>query len=109
VLTQLTKEKDSGRIFTRLEWGEYFTWAAAPQFKVFMDGRIEIYPDKVWNEYKAVSTGQDWAKILAAYDVDVLVLDTSYSNQRELLAKVDNSPAWRRVFQGRKAVLYLRR
>ena len=36
------------RVFTRLEWGEYLDWAAHPKARVFMDGRIEIYPDDVW-------------------------------------------------------------
>jgi hypothetical protein len=76
---------------------------------VFMDGRIEIYPDDVWREYEAVTTGQNWPPILDRYDVDVLVLDTSYPAQARLLAEVENSPAWERVFQARTAVVFVRR
>jgi hypothetical protein len=74
-----------------------------------MDGRIEIYPDNVWNEYKAVTLGNDWEKILDAYQVDALVLDSEFHDRTGLLAKVEKSPAWQNVFQQRGAVLFLRR
>jgi hypothetical protein len=99
----------TGRIYTRFEWGEYFTWAASPGFKVFMDGRIEIFPDKVWQEYEAVTTGRDWARILDGYNVDVLVLDSAYPAQAKLLAEVEKSPVWEQVLQARTAWLYCRR
>ncbi len=57
VLERLVQHKDTGRVFTRFEWAEYLTWAASPRFPVFMDGRIEIYPDKVWQEYETLTTG----------------------------------------------------
>ena len=41
----------SGKIFTKLEWGEYLGWRGYPNWKVNIDGRIEIYPDKVWSRY----------------------------------------------------------
>jgi hypothetical protein len=107
VLGQLNKNRGQGRIFTRFEWGEYFTVAAHPRFSVFMDGRIEIYPDKVWKEYEAVTTGQDWEKILDAYEVNTLILDRDYHEGTGLLAKVNKSTVWVPVFQGKNAVLYV--
>lgn len=109
VLARLTTDKPTGRIYTRFEWGEYVTWAGAPRYTVFMDGRIEIYPDNVWKEYEAVTIGRDWVPVLDAYQVDALILDTDYPAQTRLLAEVERSPGWTRVFQARSAVLYLRK
>src|SRR5207247_1118828 len=54
-----------GRLFCRFEWGEYLSWALTPRYTVFMDGRIEIFPDEVWSQYTAVTCGRtDWAEIL---------------------------------------------
>src|SRR2546428_553632 len=39
--------RDGGRIFSRFEWSEYLGWALTPRYTVFMDGRIEIFPDEV--------------------------------------------------------------
>src|SRR5439155_14049747 len=44
-----------GRIFSRLEWGEYLGWSLAPDgYTIFMDGRMELYPDELWAEYMAL-------------------------------------------------------
>jgi hypothetical protein len=109
ILERVLHERGAGRIFTRFEWGEYFTWAADRRVSVFMDGRIEIYSDKVWSEYKALTTGQDWAPILDGYHVGALILDSDYHARTGLLAKVADSPKWVKVLQAGKALLYLRR
>ncbi len=107
---KLLEHGQAGNVFSRLEWGEYLGWTAAPRFKVFMDGRIEIFPDKVWQEYAAVTQGdKEWPDILDRYGVAALVLDADFHARTGLLEKVDGSPGWRRVFKMRNAVLYLRK
>lgn len=97
----------SGRIFARLEWGEYLGWALAPQYKVFIDGRIEIFPDNVWAQYCAVTSARaDWQQILDAYGVDYLVLDESY--HFDLLPQVRQSPRWHEAHRAGSAVLFER-
>ena len=66
-------------MFSRFEWGEYLSWSYSPEFRVFMDGRIEIFPDEVWHQYadvtcRAGGLGED----LDDYHVDALVLDSDY-------------------------------
>jgi hypothetical protein len=101
-------EQGARRIFTRFAWGEYLGWALSPQTTVFMDGRIEIFPDEVWQQYAAVTRGRsDWEDILAGYDVDCLVLDASgYDGQ--LLAFVEQSSRWREAARKGNAVVFLR-
>jgi hypothetical protein len=102
-------ENDGGRIFSRFEWSEYLGWALAPRYTVFMDGRIEIFPDEVWREYAALTRGRaDWQELLDRYDVDYLLLDTS-GYHAELLPQVERSPSWEPVFQAGDAVLFARR
>jgi hypothetical protein len=99
-----------GRIFSRFEWGEYLTWALSPHYTVFMDGRIEVYPDEVWAQYTAVTRGADgWAEILDRYRVDYLLLDAPYHADTGLLPRVEQSAAWQRAFQAGDAVLFVRR
>ena len=74
-----------------------------------MDGRIEIYPEAVWDKYMTVTFGREkWQQILDEYQVDYLILDTNYHDKTGLLDRVGASPAWRKVFQSRTAVLYAR-
>ncbi|MCI0739568.1 MAG: hypothetical protein L0Y72_11025 [Gemmataceae bacterium] len=98
-----------GRVFSRFEWGEYLSWSAWPDYKVFMDGRIEIYPDPVWQEYADITLGKErWQRILEQYRVDALILDEDYHAQTGLLPLVLRSPHWQRVAQSRNALLFVR-
>ena len=109
VLQRVSAHPGTGRIFTRFEWGDYFTWAADQRFTVFMDGRIEIFPDQVWKEYESITRGQDWQHLLDTYHVDAMVLDSDYHARTGLLEKVKASPAWVHTFESNTAQLYLRK
>jgi hypothetical protein len=107
---RLRERRPNGRIFSRFEWGEYLGWSLAPDYKVFMDGRIEIYSDRVWGEYSAVTRGRaDWQDILDGYGVDCLLLDTAGGYHAELLPQVERSPEWERAFESGRVVVFLRR
>jgi hypothetical protein len=101
-------DRTGGRVFSRFEWGEYLGWSLEPRgYTVFMDGRIEIFPDEVWNQYSAITRGRaDWEEILDRYQVDTLLLDSTYHT--DLLPQVERSPDWKRAGEAGKAVLYLR-
>jgi hypothetical protein len=96
------------RLFARLEWGEYFSFALSPGWKVFMDGRIEIIPADVFTEYETVTAGRPgWSAILQRYRVGCLVLDRSGLN-RALIAEVQRDPAWRETLRAGDAVVFER-
>jgi hypothetical protein len=98
-----------GRVFSRFEWGEYLAWTGAPRFPVFIDGRIEIYPDDVWEEYLRLTQGKKgWDKILDAHGVDYLVLDANY-HADGLLPHIEQSPSWRQALRIDEILLYERR
>jgi hypothetical protein len=106
---KLRQEDGKGRIFSRFEWGEYFGWSLAPQYKIFMDGRIEIYPDDVWQDFSAITRGRaDWEKVLDRYGVDYLVLDSSGFNA-DLLPQVRESDLWEELAASGNAILFRKR
>jgi hypothetical protein len=108
VADRLHAEGRRGRIFTRFAWGEYLTWSLGPNYTVFMDGRIEIIPDRIWEQYVAVNAGRaDWQDILLSYDVDYLLLDTG-GHHRDLLPLVERSCSWRQIYACGDAVLFVR-
>lgn len=98
-------------LFCRFEWGEYLSWALRPDdYLIFADGRIEIYPDKVWSDYLAVADGRaDWQEILDRYQVNSLVLNTKPTGHAGALRPlVEHSKKWRQVCEHGEAVLFLR-
>jgi hypothetical protein len=105
----LRQEAPTGRVFTRFAWGEYFGWSLNPRYTVFMDGRIEIIPNRVWEEYGSVTRGRtNWEEILDAYKVDVLVLDAG-AYHHDLLPLVKQSPHWQETFHQGNVVVFARR
>jgi hypothetical protein len=107
-LAKVTAKLGEGerRVFSRFEWGEYLGWALAGRGTVFMDARIEIFPDPVWQEYAAVTRGRaDWQAILDRYHVDALVLDRDY--HADLLAQMKGS-GWTQTFESGPVLLFER-
>lgn len=94
----LRSEERRGRVFTRFAWAEHLGWELSPHFHMFMDGRIEIIPDNIWDEYTAVTRGRaDWEEILQSHAIDLLVLDAgAYHSQ--LLPFVQRSNHWELAF-----------
>jgi hypothetical protein len=95
VADRLRETGSRGNLFTRFAWGEYLGWSLSPDYPVFMDARIEIYPDDVWAQYDAVTRGRaDWQRILDRYGVVWLVLDGRSGYHAGLLEQVRRSPDW---------------
>ncbi len=111
----LKGQKAGARLYAKLEWGEFLGWSQWNDSRVFMDGRIEIYPNEVWDEYWAIHNARaDWQDVLDRYGVDFLVLDTkgTYKDLLQTLAKADEKPQtarWREVYKKGVVVIYARR
>ena len=94
------------RLFSDIGYSSYIEWAA-PQQKVFMDTRLELYPTTEVLDYQDLSSGRHVEALLAAYDFDALLLSRAY--QRPLIEDVTASSAWDAVHSDSESVLFLRR
>ncbi|MBN2147681.1 MAG: hypothetical protein JW726_09850 [Anaerolineales bacterium] len=104
----LLDEKLPGAVFHASSFGSYMIWAAYPEYQVFIDPRIELYPLEQWQTYLAVNSVQPgWEDELAQYDVQTLFL--SPSEQVMLIAAASASPAWEMVYQDSAAVIFTHR
>ncbi|HEX4124792.1 MAG TPA: hypothetical protein VHY37_08715, partial [Tepidisphaeraceae bacterium] len=96
-----------GRVFTRLEWGDYLSFAAHGADPVFMDGRIELYPDSLWKQYLQITAGRgDFERILDRWAVDYLILDAQY--HATLLKQIGRNGSWKTVWRSGQVVLLTR-
>jgi hypothetical protein len=93
-------------VFTSEVYGSW-TEFSAPQLPVFVDPRIELFPDQVWNDYFKVSDGREgWDKVLARWDVDVVILHPAWAGG--LMAVISHDPAWRLLARTSEGVAYVR-
>ena len=86
--------------------GSYLIWAA-PEVPVFIDTRIELYPNEQWDDYVALFQARyDWEAILERYGADTLLLERQKASP--LIAAAAASPSWRELYGDDQAVIYQR-
>jgi hypothetical protein len=97
-----------GPVFHDIAYGSYLIWAGQPDYPVFVDPRIELYPYKHWLDYIAVSNAQgDWENKLAAHSIRLLLLD--YQLQRPLIQASLSTAGWLLVYSDTTSVLIVKR
>jgi hypothetical protein len=74
------------RLLVAQPWASWFEFAM-PDLAVAVDSRVEIFPDRVWADYFAVTQGAgDWNEILSSWDPALIVTDDGSFSAR-LVAK----------------------
>jgi hypothetical protein len=96
-----------GRIFASEVYGSWIEFSA-PDHPVFVDPRIELFPQDVWDDYFAVEDGrQGWNSTLDRWGVDVLILHPTWA--AGLLAVIRDDRDWRLIAENTDGVVYARR
>ena len=98
----------SPQVFHDMAFGSYLMWAAQPDYKVFVDSRIELYPEEIWDDYWSITSAQsNWKTLLNQYQVNTLMLEPE--KQALLIAAARSSPMWELVYDGKDAVIFKRK
>lgn len=96
-----------GPIFNEMGFGSYLIWEASPDYPVFVDPRIDLYPATLWADYLKISSAQyDWENLLAKYNIQTLML--SPRNQPQLVEAAEISPGWQNVYADATTVFFIR-
>ena len=97
----------AGRLFQPLEWGSYLSWHLYPQVTIFTDGRIDSFPDPVWNDYVRIGNAEEgWESLLDSYRIDCVVWDPRLSPR--LPAALRSSGRWEQVGSDSVCVVFRR-
>jgi hypothetical protein len=103
----LLEQLPAGQLFNSMSFGSYLIWAAHPQYQVFVDSRIELFPEKVWMDYLNISNANgNWESLLGEYGVNTLVL--SPVEQPALINAVPLSGQWQMIYQDAVATIFIR-
>jgi len=103
----LRKRGYTGRCYNPMEWGAYITYCLDPQVKVFIDGRVDFFPDDVWQKYEDVwRLHQDRARILDSYHVNLVIWSRRFVS--DLPAALEQSDEWRLVYRDEVGVVFAR-
>ncbi|MBI2755693.1 MAG: hypothetical protein HYX52_03185 [Chloroflexi bacterium] len=106
-LAEALSAMDSRAIFNESTWGGYIDFALWPKQRAFVDGRIELYPQAVWDDYVALTYPvAGWQSIADRYRFDALVLDRRLTP--ELMQAAAASLAWRPVYEDERGIIFQR-
>ena len=94
-----------GNMFNNDEIGDYVIYWLYPRYKVFMDGRLDMYGEPIIKEYyKVVGIEQGWKDVLDKYDISYIFYYTDSVLVRHLLT----DEGWRQIYSDNVASIFLR-
>jgi hypothetical protein len=93
------------RIFVYYDWGGYAIWKLYPEYRVFVDGRADLYGDDLLRQFKtALQIRTGWRDVLDSWKVEAVLLPPSCALAQALLL----DPNWHVAFSDSKAIILLR-
>lgn len=101
----MKKEKISGNMFNNDEFGDYIIYASWPEYKVFFDGRSDMYGVKRMKEYiKVVRIEQGWDEVLKKYNINWIIYNANSPLSQFLLERDD----WKLVYADKVADIFVK-
>lgn len=94
-----------GNMFNNDEIGDYVIYWLYPRYKVFMDGRSDMYGEPIIKEYyKVIHIEPGWKDVLVKYDINYIFFYTDSVLVRHLLT----DSGWRGIYSDNVASIFLR-
>jgi hypothetical protein len=94
-----------GNLFNQYDWGGYLINQLYPEYRVFIDGRTDVYGDALVAQYAAIEGLQPgWQQALARYDIRLVLV----SRDTILAAALVDDPSWRELYAGPTERLFAR-
>ena len=101
----LKRDRPLEPILNHYNWGGYFIWALYPQYRVFIDGRADVYGDPLMEAFGASYYLQDdWAKLLQTWNIQTLVMPPD----APLITALRSHPEWKQVYADSQTVILTR-
>jgi len=101
----LKREHLRGNMFSDDEFGDYVIYAAWPEYKVFIDGRSDMYGSTWGSQYlKVVTVQPDWEKIIEKNNITWVFSSATSSLSSILLEKKD----WHLVYADKVANIFVK-
>lgn len=102
----LDQNRPPGPILNHYNWGGYFIWKLYPQYRVFMDGRADVYGDRLMDEFAASYYLTDsWKTPLQEWGIRTLILPPD----APLITALQSQPDWKKIYGDSEAIILTRR
>ena len=102
----LDQNQVPGPILNHYNWGGYFIWKLYPRYRVFIDGRADVYRDAFMDAFAATYhlRGASWRQPLQEWGIRTVVLPPD----APLITALRSSPGWKSVYADTQVVILSR-
>lgn len=101
----LRTEHINGNMFNADQFGDYIIYAAWPYYKVFFDGRFDMYGSSRVREYlKITRLEPDWERVFRKYDIRWVICDANSA----LSVLFSNRHSWRLIYTDEVANIFVK-
>ncbi len=106
----ILRHKPAGQIYNEYNIGGYLIYRLYPYYKVFQDGRVDVYGPKLFLMYKIIESGNNlWRKAVKDHNLNVFIL--TYGGVKypgNLASQLDDDPEWDLVHFDDSTIIYFR-
>ena len=86
-------------------WGGYLVWKLYPDYRVYIDGRADVYGDDFMSQFaSAYYVTNDWKKPLRQWSIWTVVLPPD----SPLVTALRSSPEWKQIYTDAQAAVLRR-
>jgi hypothetical protein len=90
-------------VFNHYDWGGYFIWRLYPTYRVFIDGRADLYGDSFMDTFAKTSRAENnWREPLERFHVRTVVVPAHGA----LAGVLRYDSAWKAQFEDEQAVIF---
>lgn len=102
----LASQRPLGPVFNHYNFGGYFIWKLYPQYRVFIDGRADLYGDDFLHEFARTYyvTDPDWERPIRDWKIQTIILPPD----APLIAALKLSHGWDEVYSDSQAIVLTR-
>ena len=101
----LLENKPEGHLFNSYNWGGYLIWRTYPQFRVYIDGRADVYGDAFIFDYISIYNAKPgWEEKLENQAVQTVLVESDAPLANELR----QSSAWHIAFTDKLSTIFVK-
>jgi hypothetical protein len=101
----MQREKIAGNMFNNDEFGDYIIYAAWPQYRVFFDGRSDMYGKEKMKEYfRIMGIEKGWEEVLTKYKITWIIFNTKSPLSSFLIERDD----WKLIYSDKVANIFVK-
>jgi hypothetical protein len=88
-------------------WGGYFIWKLYPDYRVFIDGRADLYGDAFMDDLATTYylQGNSWRDLLGKWGIRTVILPPD----APLIIALQAQPDWETIYSDKQVVLLTRK